>query len=215
MSACGKERVEAIVGTHPGDVDFSRFMRREASRSQRDFYGDDQGEDCRSFETCERAGSVEVSEDVTSASPDIVCVNVGTSFYVAGMTHPNSLGVRSLIWSRRLHRVITQTDVFAVPPDSALRRVAQSNFDNRNNLQNPGDPDGIPLDWRHASIGPDGITWSFGPYELGGYLSAGDAAVSWSTLRPNLRPKLAFAIATIRSTRRLERAEAVHHTSSK
>jgi hypothetical protein len=181
-------------------------MRREALRSQRDYYGDDQGEDCSSFETCEHAGSVEVSEDVTSASADIVSVNVGTSFYVA---------VRSFIWSRRLHRLLTQTDLFAVPPDRALRRLAQSNFDNRDNLQNPDDPNGIPLDWDHASIGPDGITWSFEPYELGGYLSAGEATVSWSALRPYLRRKLPFAIAAIRSMRRPERADAAHHTSSK
>ena len=58
--------------------------------------------------------------------------------------------------------------------------------------------DGIPLSWDHASIGPAGITWSFGPYELGGYVSAGDATVSWADLKRYLRRDLPFAIRSIR-----------------
>ena len=66
-------------------------------------------------------------------------------------------------------------------------------------MTNPDDPNGIPLDWNHARIGPHGITWSFEPYELGGYVSAGDATVSWSALKPYLRRQLPFAIDKIRS----------------
>jgi len=197
-----KERVEVIVGTNFRDAAFSRLMRREALESLRQYYGDDPGSDCSSFERCEIAGSLEVMEDVTSASPDVIAANIGTGFYNAGMPHPNSMGARSFIWSRRLNRLLRQSDVFAIPPDNTLRRLAQSNFDNREGLLNPDDPKGIPLDWNHASIGPDGITWSFEPYELGGYLSAGAATISWSALKPYLRSKLPFVIREIRSTRR-------------
>jgi hypothetical protein len=200
-SATWKEHVETIVATHPKDADFSRFMRRQAIRLQRDYYQGDSADQCSSFEKCEDAGSVEVSETIISASPDVVSVSVCTNFYIAGMAHPNVESVRIFIWSRRLHRMLTQSDVFAVPPDRTLRRIAQSKFDNRDNLLNADAPDGIPLDWDHASIGPDGITWSFGPYELGGYLSAGDATVSWSVLRPYLRRKLPFVVPTIRTNR--------------
>jgi hypothetical protein len=195
-----KEHVETIVATRSKDADFSRFMRRQAIRLKLDYYEGDSSDQCSSFASCEDAGRVEVSQTVISASPDIISVSVGTNFYKAGMAHPNVEGVRTFIWSRRLHRLLTQDDVFAVPPDRNLRRIAQIKFDNRDNLQNADDPDGIPLSWDHASIGPDGITWSFRPYELGGYLSAGDATVSWSALEPYLRRKLPFVVNTIRTT---------------
>jgi hypothetical protein len=193
-----KERVETIVATRSEDADFSRFMRRQAIRLKQDYYGSDYSDQCSSFASCEDAGWVDVSQTVMFASPDIISVSVGTSFYKAGMAHPNVQSARTFIWSRRLHRLLAQDDVFAVPPDRDLRRIAQSNFDNRDNLQDADDPDGIPLSWDHASIGPDGLSWSFGPYELGGYLSAGAATVSWSALKPYLRPKLPFEISAIR-----------------
>jgi hypothetical protein len=194
-AATWTESVEAIEAADPQDGDFSRFMRKQAMRLRQDYYGHF-GEQ-RSFETLDQAGSMDVTEDVTAASPDLVSVSIGTAYYEAGMAHPDSEGGRTLIWSRRLHRLLTQDDVFAIPPDRALRRVALALFDNRDNLQNPDNPDGIPLAWDHASIGPDGITWSFGPYELGGYLSAGSAMVGWPALKPYLRHDLPFAIGAI------------------
>ena len=189
-----------IVGTSVRDAAFSRLMRREAAKSLREYYGGEVAPDCTAFDRCETAGRVQVVEDVTSASPDVISANIGTGFYNAGMAHPNSLGARSFIWSRRLNRLLNQSDVFAIPPDNALRRLAQSNFDNREDMQNPDDPKGIPLEWDHASLGPEGITWSFEPYELGGYLSAGSATISWSALKPYLRRKLPFVIRETRST---------------
>jgi hypothetical protein len=197
--AVWKEHVEAIVATAPGDRDFSRSMREQATRSRDAFYRGDGGDGHLSFATYENAGWLDVSERVTAASPDLVSVAVEASFYEGGAAHPNTDSSSKLNWSRRLHRLLTQRDVFATPPDRALRRLAQLRFDNRDGLQRPDDPDGIPLSWDHASIGPDGITWSFGPYELGGYLSGGKATVSWSELKPYLRPKLPFVIKTIRA----------------
>jgi len=193
-----KEHVETIVATDPKDADFSRFMRGQAIRLQRDYYGGGSAGEAGSFEKNTDAGWVEVSETILSASPDVVSVSIGTGFYQAGMAHPNVQGSRTYIWSRRLHRLLTQADVFEVPPDRALRRIAQARFDNQENLFPADAPDGIPLDWDHASIGRDGITWSFGPYELGGYLSAGDATLTWSDLKPYLRRKLPFVASTIR-----------------
>ena len=121
------------------------------------------------------------------------------------MPHPHSAGTNSYIWSRRLHRLLRQTDIFAVKPDRRLRRLAQSRFDNREQMTKD-DPDGIPLDWRSASIGPNGIIWLYDSYELGGYLSAGTATISWSELRPYLRRKLPFSIKSVRlAPRRSER----------
>lgn len=193
-----KEHVGAIAATQPRDADFTRFMRREAMWLRSDYYRGDSSDNCSSFETCETAGSVEVSEDVVSASPDLVSVSVGTNFYQAGMAHPNVQGVRNYVWSRRLGRLLEERDVFAVRPDRNLRRIAQANFDNGEGLQDADNLEGLPLSWDRVSIGPDGITWSYGPYELGGYLSAGDATVSWSDLKPYLRRDLPFVIKSIR-----------------
>lgn len=194
-----KEHVEAILATSPKDADFSRFMRQQAKQLQQDYYRGEYGDGRNSFETYDTAGSMEVSERVIAASPDIVSVETGTSFYQAGAAHPNSDGGRSFIWSRRLRRPLTQHDVFAVPPDRALRRLALSLFSNREGLQNRDAPDGLPLAWDHASIGPDGITWSFGPYELGGYVSGGNTTIRWSALKPYLRRHLPFVTSAIRA----------------
>jgi hypothetical protein len=192
------ERVETIEAKGPRDADFTRFMREQALRARRDYYSPD-GD---TFESFDHAGSMEVDSDVLAASPDIVSVRIATGYYQAGMAHPDSSGVRYFVWSRRLHRPLRQEDVLAVAPDRALRRLALSRFDNPDGLQNPRDPDGIPLEWNHAAIGPGGITWSFEPYELGGYLSAGSATIAWSSLKPYLRQRLPFAIEAIRKPRR-------------
>lgn len=93
---------------------------------------------------------------------------------------------------------MTEADVFVRAPDRALRRLAQAHFDNREQLTNPDDPDGLPLSWNEASIGQEGITWSFSPYELGGYLSGGNATIPWTALKPYLRVNLPFSIKAIR-----------------
>ena len=191
------ETVETIEATNPQDAAFSRFMREEAARLSREYYQHFE-EQASSFETYREAGSMDVTGDVLAASPDLVSVTIGTAFYIAGMSHPQIDDSRNLIWSRRLRRPLAQDDVFAKPPDRALRLAALAQFDNRENLQNPDDPDGIPLNWERASIGPDGITWSFDPYELGGYLSAGSATIGWPALKPYLRDDLPFAIGAIR-----------------
>jgi hypothetical protein len=192
-----KQHVETVVGTDPKDGDFSRLMWRAVRRSERGFK--DEGDKCTSFNTCEAAGSLDITEELVSASPDLISVRIGTSFYEAGMPHPNSAGARSYIWSRRLHRLLAESDVFALRPDRTLRRLAQSAFDNRRAMTNPDNPDGIPLRWDRASIGPQGITWFFEPYELGGYPSGGTATIEWSALKPYLRRKLPFEIRSIRS----------------
>ena len=92
-----KEHVETIVSTRSKDADFSRFMRQQAIRLKRDYYEGDYSDQCSSFASCEGAGSVEVSQTVISASPDIISVIVGTNFYKAGMAHPNVQGVRTFI----------------------------------------------------------------------------------------------------------------------
>lgn len=194
-----REHVEAIVATRRNDADFSHFMRQQAIRLKRNYYREAKV-GYRSFKTFADPGSIEVSESVISASPEIVSASIGTSYIQADMPHFDAEGATSFIWSRRLHRLFAQEDVFAVPPDRALRQLAQSRFDNRDNLQNPDAADGLPLSWDHASIGPYGITWTFGPYELGGYESGGAASVSWSALRHYLRDKLPFVISAIRVT---------------
>jgi hypothetical protein len=194
-----KEHVEAIVATDARDAGLSRFLRAQAIRLQQDYYNGDGGPS--SFESFSYAGWVEVSEEVIAASPDIVSVSMGTSFYLANMAHPNSENVSHVVWSRRLQRPLAQDDVLAVPPDHALRQLALSSFDNREQLCCAPMTDGLPLEWDHASIGPDGITWSFGPYELGGYLSAGSATIGWSALKPYLRHDLPFRIEALREVR--------------
>ena len=192
-----KEHVEKIVAADPKDADFSRLMRAEALRAKRGF--DYEGDACKSFDTCQAAGSLDIREELLSASPDLVSVRFSTSFYEAGMPHPGSAGVRSYIWSRRLHRFLREADVFAIRPDRALRRLAESNFDNQDVMTDPEATDGVPLEWRRATIGRNGITWFFDSYELGGYPSAGTATVKWSALKPYLRRNVPFAIDAIRS----------------
>ena len=189
------ETVETIEAASPEDAGFSRLMREEAARLSREYY---QFDEAASFETYDDAGSMDVTEDVLAASPDLVSVGVGTTFYQAGMSHPQSEGRRNHVWSRRLRRPLAQDDVLIRSPDRALRLAALARFDNRENLQSPNDPDGIPLNWERASIGPNGITWWFDPYELGGYLSAGSATIGWQALEPYLRNDLPFAVDAIR-----------------
>ncbi len=196
--ATWKEHVDAIQATDSKDARFSLLMRQESIRLQKEFYLGDTRDSTETFETSNSAGSVDVGEDVVAASPDIVSVSMGTSSYFAGMGHPNYEGNKHLVWSRRLNRILTQEDVFAVAPDRALRQLALSVFDNRASLEPLDMSDGLPLDWDHATIGPEGITWSFGPYELGGYLSGGDATISWAVLGPYLRRNLPFVIDAIR-----------------
>jgi hypothetical protein len=197
-AATWKESIEAVEATHANDADFSRVMREQVNRLRRDYYQGDGGEEHASFETIDYAGSLEVTQELTTASPDILSVSMRAVFYEAGMSHPNSVGASTLIWSRRWHRPLTQDDVLEVPPDRALRRLALSRFDNPDGLQNPDDPDGIPLRWDRASIGPDGITWFFESYELGGYAAAGSATIGWPALKRYLRPELPFVIREVR-----------------
>lgn len=195
--ATWKEHVEVVIGTEPKDKDFSAFMHQKAEEFRQDFY---RGDNPSSFENWNDAGSVDIIEHVIAASPDVVSVSIEVGFYYAGAAHPGVGTRKNLIWSRRLHRALSEEDVFAVSPDRALRRVASAQFDNRDGLTRPDDPEGIPLSWESASIGPKGITWSFVPYELGGYLSGGSTTISWSTLQPYLRSDLPFSADTIRLT---------------
>ena len=193
-----KESVTIIKGVSVKDAGFTLFMRSQAERLQRSFYASDGETEQASFFLFNYAGEMGVDEDVLAASPDIISVSLGTGFYVAGMAHPNSQDVSHVVWSRRYNRPLTQADVFAVQPDRALRRLALSRYDNRENLTNADDPNGLPLSWDDASIGPDGITWSFEPYQLGGYLSAGSATIKWKELKPYLHRELPFLIDAIR-----------------
>lgn len=196
--AIWKEHIETLVATDRRDAAFSRYVREQALALAQDYYGGETGEAKGSFETNEVAGSLDVSEEVVAASPDIVSVRGGLGYFEAGMAHPNSDFELNLVWSRKLGRPLRQADVFARPPDRALRRRALMAFSNRAGISDPL-PDGLPLDWARATIGPDGITWLFGPYELGGYLSGGDATLGWAVLKPYLRRGLPFAPAAIRA----------------
>jgi hypothetical protein len=198
-AATWKESITQIEAGHASNADFSRVMREQVNRLRRDYYQGINGEEHASFETFTNAGSLEVAQNVTSVSPDVLSMSMRATFYVAGMAHPNSAGSSNLNWSRRWHRPLKQEDVFKVPPDRALKRLALSRFDNREGLQNPNDPRGIPLRWDRASIGPHGISWFFDSYELGGYLAAGTATIGWAALQPYLRPDLPFAIDEIRA----------------
>lgn len=191
-----KERVEAVRGTSPEDKDFSAFMRQKAEEFRQNFY---RGDEPSSFENWHDAGSMNVSETMIAASAEVVSVSIEVSFYYAGAAHPGVGASQNIIWSRRLRRPLAENDVFAVPPDRALRRIALSRFDNRDGLTNYDDQDGVPLSWERASIGPKGITWFFNPYELGGYLSGGSTTIPWSALQPYLRSDPPFSIATIRA----------------
>jgi len=189
------EHIQIVKGTAPEDNDFSEAMRQSAVVLLREFYDDDFPS---SFEEYSEAGSVDVSQTLEAISPDLVSVSLVMSYYRAGAPHGQMGGSKHVIWSRRLNRPLRQGDVFAVPPDKALRRLALSNFDNSENLQFV-DPDSIPLDWDQASIGPSGISWSFNPYELGGYTSGGRATIPWSALKLYLRRDLPFLIEDIRA----------------
>jgi hypothetical protein len=197
--ATWKEHVEVISGTDPRDAAFFRFMRRQAKELREDYYRGDVADGHGSFETYDNAGWLDVSERVIAASPDLVSVATEETSYGAGRPHPDHEDGNYFIWSRRLHRLLKQDDVLGVPPDRALRRLALSRYDNREGLEKPDDPDGIPLAWDHATIGPAGIIWSFGPYELGGYLAGGHATIPWSALRPYLRRHRPFVIEAIRA----------------
>ncbi len=188
------------------------MMVRHAERLARDYYSGEDGTEKDNFDTRDTAGSLDVYENVSAASPDIISAHAGAGYYEAGMAHPNNDASNFFIWSRRMHRLLAQKDVFAREPDAALRRKAFAAFDNQEGVDSNAVKDGIPLTWDHVSIGPDGISWTFGPYELGGYLSGGRTMIGWAQLKPYLRRDLPFAIRAIRAvclktgnTRRLDR----------
>ncbi|MEY2926285.1 MAG: hypothetical protein RL367_762 [Pseudomonadota bacterium] len=194
-----KEHVTAIEAAHSRDATFSRYMRQQAIRLRNEHYGGGVLDERKSFATSNDGGWLDISETVTAASPDIISVRIEADSYEAGAPHPVVESQASINWSRLMQRPLEQSDVFEVPPDLALQRIALAHFSNRDSVASDGKSSGLPLDWHSASIGPNGITWFFGPDELGGYLSGGEAEVSWSALTPYLRHKLPFAVAAIRA----------------
>ncbi|WP_174286980.1 hypothetical protein [Sphingomonas bacterium] len=197
--ATWKEQVRAAISQDAADADFDRMMVAHAEQLAHDYYGGEDGTGKDTFETHDTAGSLDVYETVSAASPDIISAHAGAGYYEAGMAHPNNDASDFLIWSRRKHRLLVQNDVFAREPDAALRRKAFAAFDNKEGVDPNTAKNGLPLTWDHVGIGPDGMTWTFGPYELGGYLSGGNAMIGWADLKPYLRRDLPFVIATIRA----------------
>jgi|GEM_PF-6647714 len=194
-----KEHIEAIVPSDPRDADLARLLLGQARAFARDYYAGDTGDASGSFEATDTAGSLDVFETLEAASSDLVSVHVGASYYEASMAHPNSDASLNIVWSRRLHRPLTQADVLSIAPDRALKLKALAAFDNQEGIDASQFTDGLPLDWKHATVGPAGISWTFGPYELGGYASGGSATVSWASLAPYLRRPLPFSIAKLRA----------------
>ena len=183
----------------PEDRDFTELMRKQAESLLHSVYNVEEEKHVSFNNYHAAAGWVDVSEQVIAASPDLVSVVNEAGSYYDGMAHPNRDDGTLFIWSRRLHRQLAQDDVFAIPPDRALRRLALSRFDNLENLQSSDFPDGLPISWNGASIGPDGITWTFYPYQLGDYVSSGRTMIPWSSLKPYLRKDLPFDIDAIRA----------------
>lgn len=197
-AAAWRETIQTLVAADPRDAAFSLLMREQAAILAQDYYRGDTGSAEGSFENNDVAGWLEVTEEVVAASPDIVSVHAELGFFEASMAHPENDFDANIVWSRKLQRPLKEKDVFALLPDLALRRLALSLFDNRQAISDPL-PDGLPLDWDRATIGPRGITWSFKPYELGGYLSGGTATIGWAALRPYLRRDLPFEISALRA----------------
>ncbi len=192
-----KEHVKAVKAVSSKDVAFSRYMRKQAVRLQKEYYGGGAVDERASFASYSDGGWLDVSQSVVAGSPDVVCVSMEASSYGTGAAHPNLESAQTVNWSRKLNRPLQQGDVFAVQPDRALRLLAAAKFSNRST--DSGLADGLPLDWNSACIGPKGITWSYGPYSFGGYLSGGDTTISWTALKPYLRSRLPFVVSTIRA----------------
>lgn len=184
-------------------ADESRTLPHTIDRQQRGYYQDDAASHV-AFANYDVAGSLDVDATLMAASPEIVSFTIGSGFYQAGMARPNSDDDRAFTWSRKLYRVLTEQDVFARKPDRALRRLALARFDNRDNIQTPDDPDGIPLAWDRATIGRTGITWWYSPYELGGYLSGGGTTLTWPSSNPICAPscRSRFRPSVMRATSR-------------
>lgn len=52
-----------------------------------------------------------------------------------------------------------------------------------------------------ATITGTGMDFRFDPYDLGGYVCAGSAAMRWSELKPFIRPEVFAGLATIETPR--------------
>jgi hypothetical protein len=94
-AATWKESIEAVEGRYANDADFSRVMREQVNRLRRDYYQGDGGEEHASFETIDYAGSLEVTQDLTAASPDILSVSMRALFYEARHVTPPTAWARA------------------------------------------------------------------------------------------------------------------------
>lgn len=141
-----------------------------------------------------------VRMSLVGASPDLISTVVEENAYHYGAAHPREWSNTATNWSLRLGRPIKATDIFDVakPWRNALQPMVEAHLKPFNpplDSVKPYDVD-RPSRWQ---LRADGLHVVYIQYELGGYLSAADASIPWSELKPYLRQDMSFDPADIQS----------------
>jgi len=145
------------------------------------------------FETND-SDNVSVSTTLVSASPDLIVSVVTGGHFVHHSPHALETQNDSGIWSLRLGRALTASDILDDRKhwQEKLLPVAQAHL----KAAIAGQPlDELSMDFADArrwQVKADGIHIVYTPYELGSYLSEAETVLSWSTLKPYLRRDLPF-----------------------
>jgi uncharacterized protein YecT (DUF1311 family) len=131
---------------------------------------------------------------VVSASRDlIVSVAVG-SMYGHGMGHAEEMQNEARIWSLRLGRTLSASDI--LDDRTHWRDKLLSEAQEHLKAFDPGQPlNDLAMDFddtRRWQLKADGLHIVYPAYELGSYLSQAETLLDWKTLKPYLRQDLPF-----------------------
>jgi uncharacterized protein YecT (DUF1311 family) len=150
------------------------------------------------FEELSDPADAVISETLAGASTDTVSVLMESWAYEGG-AHGNGES-ETQNWSLRLGREIRNTDLFRDVKDRVLARIVDQRYQSFNLGQHTGCTAPVIKDSK-ATITGAGLDFYFDPYELGGYVCGGMAAMRWSELKPFLRPEVFAELSMIETPR--------------
>ncbi|WP_294234978.1 lysozyme inhibitor LprI family protein [uncultured Sphingomonas sp.] len=133
----------------------------------------------------EQASQVDVGIKITAASSAIISASLGASGYYGG-PHPVSYS-RAMIWALPLGRALNDRDVLRNVHDPAVDRLLSS-FYNANYSGGPEGCDRPKAVGRVPTLTPKAVTYTYDPYELGGYPCGGGSEIPRSRIERSLKP---------------------------
>ncbi len=174
------------------EVRWNAEARRQADAAQKEVYKFTDDSSVYNFKTNEDR-RVWVTMSLVSASPDLISTVMEEDTYRFESAHPQECANSATTWSLRLGRPLSATDVF--DPTTPWKKDVQLKVEAHLKATNPPLGSAKPYDVDRVErwqLRADGLDVVYRSYELGGYLSAADALIPWSELKPYLRRDLPF-----------------------